>query len=114
MAAGTMTLREASIELLRAGGPKHYQPLTEEILAKVLASSSSKTPAASINAMIAVDIKRSIQRKDLDALRGSLYRCTTSSGISLSMSGSRNATGRSLGFSSWISRPRSTSRLRRT
>jgi hypothetical protein len=35
----------------------HYEKLTEEILAKGLASSSSKTPAASLNAMIAVDIK---------------------------------------------------------
>jgi restriction system protein len=54
----TMTLREAAVELLRAGGPKHYQALTEEIIAKGLASSSSKTPAASLNAVIAVDIKR--------------------------------------------------------
>ena len=32
-----MTLREAVIELLRSDGPKHYQALTDEILAKGLA-----------------------------------------------------------------------------
>ncbi len=53
-----MTLREAAIEVLRAGGPKHYRALAEEILARGLASSSSRTPAASLHAMIAVDLKR--------------------------------------------------------
>ena len=56
--AEMMTLREAAIELLRAGGPKHYEKLTEEILAKGLASSSSKTSAASLNVMIAVNAVR--------------------------------------------------------
>lgn len=34
MADKTMNLWEAAIELLRAGGPKHYQALTEEIFVK--------------------------------------------------------------------------------
>lgn len=52
------TLRQAAAELLRELGPTHYQQLTERILERGLASSSSRTPAASLNAMIAVDIKR--------------------------------------------------------
>ena len=59
MAEKTLTLKEAAIELLRIGEPMHYEKLTEEILAKGLAVSSSRTPAASLNAVIAVDIKRS-------------------------------------------------------
>ncbi len=39
-------------------GPTHYQELTDQILGRGLATSSSKTPAASLNAVIAVDIKR--------------------------------------------------------
>lgn len=64
MAEEAMTLKEAAVELLRAGGPKHYQALTDEILAKGLASSSSKTPAASLNAMIAVDIRQKGARSE--------------------------------------------------
>jgi restriction system protein len=73
MAEKTMTLREAAIELLRAGGPKHYEKLTEEILAKGLASSSSKTPAASLNAMIAVDIKRNGTKSEFVRLRPGVF-----------------------------------------
>lgn len=68
-----MTLREAAIEVLRAGGPKHYQKLTEEILAKGLASSSSKTPAASLNAMIAVDIKRNGSKSEFVRVRPGVF-----------------------------------------
>lgn len=69
MSEKTMTLREAVIELLRSDGPKHYQALTDEILAKGLASSSSKTPAASVNAMIAVDIKRNDTKSEFVRVR---------------------------------------------
>lgn len=51
------TLREAAIDVLREQGPMHYQELTERILADGMASSASKTPAASLNAILAVDIK---------------------------------------------------------
>ena len=54
----TKTLRQAAVDLLREIGPTHYQELTERILSRGLAASSSKTPAASLNAVIAVDIKR--------------------------------------------------------
>jgi len=52
------SLRQAAIALLAEIGPAHYQQLTEQILARGLAQSTSKTPAASLNAVIAVDIKR--------------------------------------------------------
>jgi hypothetical protein len=71
-----MTLRQAAIELLRASGPKHYEKLTEEILAKGLASSSSKTPAASLNAMIAVDIKRNGAKSEFVRVRPGVLRLT--------------------------------------
>jgi len=52
------TLRQAAVEILQELGPLHYQELTDKLLERGLATSSSKTPAASLNAMIAVDIKR--------------------------------------------------------
>ncbi len=58
MTEQVLTLREAAIEVLRAGQPMRYDELAAEILAKGLASSGSKTPAASLRAVIAVDIKR--------------------------------------------------------
>ncbi len=73
MTEGTMTLREAAIELLRTGGPKHYEKLAEEILAKGLAASSSKTPAASLNAMIAVDIKRNGAKSEFVRVRPGVF-----------------------------------------
>jgi restriction system protein len=72
-----MTLREAAIELLRSGGPKHYHALTEEILSKALASSSSKTPAASLNAMIAVDIKRNGTKSEFVRVRPGVFGLRT-------------------------------------
>lgn len=73
MSDKSMTLREAAIELLRVGGPKHYEKLTEEILAKGLASSSGKTPAASLNAMIAVDIKRQGPKSEFVRVRPGVF-----------------------------------------
>lgn len=71
--AEMMTLREAAIELLRASGPKHDEKLTEEILAKGLAASSGKTPAASLNAMIAVDIKRNGAKSEFVRVRPGVF-----------------------------------------
>lgn len=58
MSNNTKTLRQAAVEPLQELGPLHYQQLTDEILKRELATSASKTPAASLNAVIAVDIKR--------------------------------------------------------
>ncbi|MFC1642639.1 HTH domain-containing protein [Myxococcota bacterium] len=73
MSEKPMTLREAAIELLRSAGPKHDQALTEEIRAKGLASSSSKTPAASLNAVIAVDIKRNGSKSQFVRVRPGVF-----------------------------------------
>lgn len=67
------TLREAAVEVLRSGGPMHYQALMEEIIVKGLASSSSKTPAASLNATIAVDIKRNGTNSEFVRVRPGVY-----------------------------------------
>ncbi|TXD34239.1 restriction endonuclease [Lujinxingia vulgaris] len=53
-----MTLREAAIYVLNERGPLHYQELTRAVLKGGLAESSSATPDASLNAMIAVDLKQ--------------------------------------------------------
>ena len=56
--AKTLSFRQAAIQVLTERGPMHYRALTDAILGGGLATSSSKTPAASLNAMLAVDIKR--------------------------------------------------------
>lgn len=72
MPAGT-TLREAAVEVLRERGPLHYQQLTEEILKRGLATSSSKTPAASLNAVITVDIKHSGAKSEFIRVRPGVF-----------------------------------------
>jgi len=54
----TQSLRQAALQVLAERGPMHYRELTQTILDGGLATSSSDTPEASLNAMIAVDIKR--------------------------------------------------------
>jgi len=53
-----MSLRHAAIEVLRELGPMHYQALTERILDRRPASSTSKTPDASVRTTINGDIKK--------------------------------------------------------
>ena len=53
-----MSLRHAAIEILRELGPMHYLILTERILERRPASSTSKTPDASVRATINGDIKK--------------------------------------------------------
>ena len=52
-----MTFRDAAAAVLRERGPMHYRDLAEEILKRGLVQPDGKTPAASLNAMIAVEIK---------------------------------------------------------
>ncbi len=75
--AGIKTLREAAVEVLRERGPTHYQELTEEILNRGLATSSSKTPAASLNAVIAVDIKRNGRKSEFVRLQPGVFGLRT-------------------------------------
>jgi restriction system protein len=49
-------LKAACEVLLEAGGPLHYREITKRILEKGLWKTSGKTPVATINAQIAVDI----------------------------------------------------------
>lgn len=59
MSQKKLSLLEASARVLeKAGEPLHYRELTDRILAEGLAESGSKTPAASVNAVLAVEIKR--------------------------------------------------------
>ena len=53
-----MTYREAAMVVLRDRGPLHYQDLADVILEAGLVDSDGATPAASLNAILAVDIKR--------------------------------------------------------
>lgn len=52
------TFREAARRVLAERGPMHYQDLAAAIMAAGLVQTDSATPAASLNATIAVDIKR--------------------------------------------------------
>ncbi len=71
--AETKTLRQAAVDVLRGRGPLHYRELTDEVLKRRLATSSSKTPAASLNAMIAVDIKRNGNKSDFVRVRPGIF-----------------------------------------
>ena len=54
-----LTLKEAAIKILHdSGEPLHYQEMTKRVLDQELIDSGSKTPDASLNAVLAVDIKR--------------------------------------------------------
>lgn len=52
------TFKEAAALVLGERGPMHYQELTDAILAAGLVQTASTTPAATLNAALAVDIKR--------------------------------------------------------
>ena len=69
----TRTLREAAIEVLKKSTPTHYQELTTRILDSNLASTSSKTPAASLNAAIHLDIKRKGSNSDFVRISPGVY-----------------------------------------
>ncbi|MCX6164044.1 MAG: winged helix-turn-helix domain-containing protein [Ignavibacteriae bacterium] len=53
-----MTILEAVLKVLQdAGTPLHYQEITKRVLAAGLWKTAGKTPAATINACLAVDVK---------------------------------------------------------
>jgi len=55
----SLSLKDAARKvLLTAGEPLHYQEITKRILDGGLSQSKSKTPAASVNAVITVDIRQ--------------------------------------------------------
>ena len=53
-----MTYREAAIRFLKERGPLHYQELAEAVVAAGAVQAHGATPAATLNATIAVDIRR--------------------------------------------------------
>ena len=64
-----MTLTEAVAQILEAAGnPLHYRKLTAELLERGLWKSQGKTPEATVNARLAVDIKEKAE--------GSLFQRT--------------------------------------
>ena len=69
----TMTLREAALQVLRERGPMHYRDLTRALMEAGLAESTSATPEASLNATIAVDIKRNGRRSGFVRIRSGVF-----------------------------------------
>ena len=67
------SLRNAAEMVMRELGPMRYRRLTEEILSRGLATSYSKTPAASLNAIVAVDIKRNGNNSDFIRIRPGVF-----------------------------------------
>jgi len=53
-----MTYKQAALHMLQERGPMHYQDLADAIMKASLVKTEGSTPAASLNATIAVDIKR--------------------------------------------------------
>ena len=51
-----MTYREAATRTLKKRGPMHYRDLTAAIMADGSVKTSGATPAATLNAIVAVDI----------------------------------------------------------
>ena len=73
MSKVSLTLRQAAVQLLRELGPMHYQELTDRILSRGLATSSSRTPAHSLNAIVAVDIKRNGGKSEFVRIRPGVF-----------------------------------------
>ena len=71
--AQNKSLRSAALEVIRELGPLHYRRLTKEILSRGLATSYSKTPEASLNAIVAVDIRRNGTKSKFIRLRPGVF-----------------------------------------
>lgn len=73
MTESKLSYREAARRILSERGPMHYKALAEAILEQGLVQSSGATPAASLNAMIAVDIKRNGSMSDFVRVRPGIF-----------------------------------------
>ena len=71
--APTMTYREAAKLFLRRRGPMHYQDLTDIIVRSGLVRATGTTPAMSLNAAIASDIKRKGKESDFIRIRRGVF-----------------------------------------
>ena len=68
-----MTFRDAAAAVLRERGPMHYRDLAEEILNRGLVQPDGKTPAASLNAMIAVEIRSNGTKSEFVRVRPGVF-----------------------------------------
>ena len=68
-----MTFRDAAAAVLRERGPMHYRDLAEEIVKRGLVQPDGKTPAASLNAMIAVEIKTNGNKSEFVRVRPGVF-----------------------------------------
>lgn len=67
------TLRQAAIKLLKEFGPMHYRKLTEKILSKDPAASSSKKPEYVLNRILSTDITRNGSKSEFIRRRPGVY-----------------------------------------
>jgi restriction system protein len=56
--SGVLSFKQAAVQVLRERGPLHYRELADAIMSACLVQTNGATPAASLNATLAVDIKR--------------------------------------------------------
>lgn len=73
MHQGRNTLRQAAIKLLEEFGSMHYRKLTEEILGKGLAASSSKKPERTLNSILSTDITQNGSKSEFIRLLPGVY-----------------------------------------
>lgn len=73
MSSPKLSFRDAARRMLRERGPMHYKALSEIIAREGLVQSDGATPAASLNAMIAVDIKRKGTESDFVRVRPGVF-----------------------------------------
>lgn len=68
-----MTYRDAAIRILKERGPLHYQVLADAVVATGDVQTHAARPAATLNAIIAVDIKRKGPDSDFIRLRPGVF-----------------------------------------
>ena len=71
----TLTLKDAARQVLHdADKPLHYEEITKRVLDSGLSQSRSKTPSATLNAILAVDIKRNGARSPFVRVTPGVFR----------------------------------------
>ncbi len=77
MKQGMSTLHQAVVAVLEEFGPTHYRKLTEEILRRGLAVSSSKSPEQSVSRILSTDIKHNGQESEFIRIKSGVYGLRT-------------------------------------
>ena len=71
---GRFSALDAAAEVLRkAGGPLHHQELTRRMIESGLWVSSGKTPAATVQAQIAIEIKTKGERSRFQRVQPAVF-----------------------------------------